>query len=235
MKLYLFVLICCMRNNCHFFCFRWFKCKTVEHSIMEKVQATILDRLRIPWVGGAVKVSPSVIVSLLVVPSLILLGSISLVASLITYLIILPTFLFTAQRHLMEISRAIIKANSHHAKKDLSKVVSARSSFYPSFLLCSLCWIEFFCQVYVVEHLEINMVESLIGHLLFGVSVGCLLMTRAKCCEGFEPPSASEEDVLDSGVVWRLCDDCRLQVPAQATHCKTCNTCYLLRDHHCLW
>lgn len=214
---------------------RFFKCQSLDPGNLLSVKMTVLDRLRIPWFGGAVRVSPAVCMSFVSVPSIILLGSISLVASLVTYGIVLPVFLFSATRKIMDSNRAIIKANLLQYKKGLSKTMSLRSLFYPSFLISSLCWILFFSQTSLFPHKEISLLEGFVAHALGGLSVWLLVMTHVRSSQGFEPPTASEEDFIESGVVWRLCGECRKQVPAQASHCRTCDTCYLLRDHHCLW
>ncbi|KAF2355707.1 Palmitoyltransferase DHHC domain [Trinorchestia longiramus] len=209
---------------------RCIRCSPIESSLMDRLHSTVLDRLRIPWKGGAVKVPMSVVFSIIIVPCFIVLAAMSWVATLVSYCLLLPCVVYTAHRRIRD-SR-VATAEDQDALWTSAK---RRSAFHPSFLLSSLFWCYFFFMTHVINHLEINALESLTLHCLCAASLFCLFVTRDSSAPGFEPPPASEVDVIESGRAWRVCDECTKQVPAYASHCRTCNSCFLHRDHHCLW
>ena len=67
-------------------------------------------------------------------------------------------------------------------------------------------------------------------------STTCLLLVKATASQGFDLPYniAGGDEVIESGA-WRICSECQRQVPRQTSHCRKCRTCFMLRDHHCLW
>ncbi|XP_047739487.1 palmitoyltransferase ZDHHC23 isoform X2 [Hyalella azteca] len=204
------------------------RCSPIESSLVERLHSTVADRLRVPWPSGAIKVPASVAFSVALMPCFMLLAAISLTATLITYCLLLPCVVYTVHRHIKDIAVS-------RDPQLLSKQTRHRSKFYISFLLSSLFWCYFFFMTQVMNHLEINAIESLVLHALCGTSLACLYITRDRSAPRLSPPAAAEVDVIESGNAWRLCDECVKQVPAFASHCRTCNACFLHRDHHCLW
>jgi hypothetical protein len=51
--------------------------------------------------------------------------------------------------------------------------------------------------------------------------------------EGSDADSDVESEEDASG--WRHCEPCGLPKPPRVSHCRTCGTCVLRFDHHCVW
>ncbi|PIK35607.1 putative palmitoyltransferase ZDHHC24 [Apostichopus japonicus] len=70
----------------------------------------------------------------------------------------------------------------------------------------------------------------LVGFYLWFNAVGNMIMVM-----GTEISSGKNilPSVLKTG--WRYCPVCMLNAPPRAHHCGDCNTCVLVRDHHCVF
>ncbi|PIK50694.1 putative palmitoyltransferase ZDHHC24 [Apostichopus japonicus] len=70
----------------------------------------------------------------------------------------------------------------------------------------------------------------LVGFYLWFNAVGNMIMVM-----GTETSSGKNilPSVLKTG--WRYCPVCMLNAPPRAHHCGDCNTCVLVRDHHCVF
>lgn len=170
------------------------RCQQLDRGLLHRFQATARDRLRVPWVGGAVRLPPAALHSLVTVPLLMVLAATSFVWTVVTYVVLLPTLVYGTHRH--------IKDSSKPSSKDPNPVFTIKSTsvrtflrgsaFYPSFLLSILCWIYVFFMTNTMCFLEINAWESLALHALCATSLTCLYLTWATCWEGFDLPSAAE-------------------------------------------
>ena len=174
----------CFSHNLYFF-FRFIKWETIDRSLWLQLQFTILDRLRIPWPGGALKIAPSVLFAFVLVPSLIYFGSISFAVSLITYFLILPTLLYVSIRSIKERNKAL--NSSFHLQTKAS-----RSPFYSAFFISSLLWLYFFFVFYIIDFMKINALESSILCALCGSSLSLLYICKRLSSMEFEPPSEHE-------------------------------------------
>ena len=48
-------------------------------------------------------------------------------------------------------------------------------------------------------------------------------------------PMPAKSDEKRINCEWRFCVICKMEQPLRAKHCKTCNRCVALHDHHCPW
>ncbi|XP_069997105.1 palmitoyltransferase ZDHHC23 isoform X2 [Penaeus vannamei] len=211
--------------------------RNVDTRRCEKIMETAVDRLRIPWWGGAKKVPPDVACGLVLVPFFILLGCISWTFIFITYLIILPTVMFSIHRFLRR--KVVHKDTSTYQSgdsKDIKKY--PRAKFYLTWLASSIVALLLIYYTQVIAYLKISLYENLAFMVFVWLSGTCLYLVRATACAGFDPPEKRGDDVYDDVIesgAWRICGECEQQVPRLASHCRTCGICYFMRDHHCVW
>lgn len=196
---------------------------------------TVSDRLRIPWPGGARKVPLDVAAAVCCVFFTILLGCFSWTLTIVTYSFILPSLMLVIHQ---SIKRKVVTDNSQIYKRDKStSKKNPRSRFYFSWLVVSLVSLLLIYYTQVIAELKINSRENFVFMVFVCVSCTCMYLVRATACAGFESKSkagSEESEIFESGA-WRICGECQQQVPRQASHCHTCHTCFLLRDHHCVW
>lgn len=212
---------------------RFFSRQSLEKHNLDRIMNTVSDRLRIPWPGGAKKVPLDVAAALCCVSFTIFLGSFSWTLTIVTYCAILPSILLVIHH---SIKRKVIDSPQlYKVDKPLRK--NPRSRFYFSWLVVSLVSLLLIYYTQVIAELKISSLENLVFMVLVCVSCTCMYLVRATICAGFESRSKAggeECEIFESGE-WRICGPCQQQVPRQASHCHTCDTCFLLRDHHCVW
>ncbi|PVU87233.1 hypothetical protein BB559_006149, partial [Furculomyces boomerangus] len=51
----------------------------------------------------------------------------------------------------------------------------------------------------------------------------------------FHPPSTKEIFINDTRIRLKYCTTCRIYRPPRASHCRQCDNCVELEDHHCAW
>jgi len=164
-----------------FFQFRCCKRERIEGSLWTKLKFTLLDRLRIPWIGGAIRVPPSSLLAAIIVPSFVYLGALSLISSIVNYIIVLPTLFYVIVRAIRENLRQN-HLSSYHSK----------SLFYPSYALSTICWLYFFLVFYIIDHIKINGLEGFVLCSLCGLAFGCLHICRKKASLNFQVDSEAE-------------------------------------------
>lgn len=195
---------------------------------------TVTDRLRVPWPGGAKKVPLAVVAAASCVLSVIFLGCFSWTLTIITYVVILPIIMFSTHRF---IRRKVVHDNTStyglNGSRDFKRY--PRSLFYFAWLTESVALLLLIYFTQVIPEVKISPYENLLFVFFTCVSCTCFYLVRATSCAGFEPLSEPDEGETIENGTWRICGECERQVPRQASHCRTCNTCYLLRDHHCIW
>ncbi|XP_063864939.1 palmitoyltransferase ZDHHC23-like isoform X1 [Scylla paramamosain] len=214
---------------------RVFTRQSLQQHNIDKIMDTVGDRLRIPWPGGAKKVPLDVAAALCCVFFTIFLGSFSWTLTIVTYSFILPSLMLVIHQ---SIKNTVVTQNAQIYKRDKSLLKkNPRSRFYFSWLIVSLISLLFIYYTQVIAELKINALENFAFMSLVCVSCTCMYLVRATTCPGFESKSkegSEESEIFESGA-WRICGECQQQVPRQASHCYKCDTCFLLRDHHCVW
>ncbi|XP_053627565.1 palmitoyltransferase ZDHHC23 isoform X2 [Cherax quadricarinatus] len=216
---------------------RLFTRKALEKRHVVKIMDTVSDRLRIPWCGGAKRVSLDVASAVLCVALTIFLGCFTWTITIITYIVALPAILFSIHRFIRK--KVAPDNTSTYGRKKMKDVLKySKSKFYFAWLTVTISFLLVIYYTQVILYLKISPYENFIFATFVCISGTSFYLVRATSCPGFETPNKTEdenyEEVIESGA-WKLCAECEMQVPRQASHCRTCDTCYLLRDHHCLW
>ena len=201
----------------------------MEPGNLDRIIATIIDRLRLPWPGGAKKIPAGNFIAIISVLFIILFGAISFLCTLISYLVFLPSLIYTVHRYL----RYKSKLDKQESLITLENTGNA-SKFYITWLISSVSLLIILYYTTVITTLKITAYENFIFLFCTLSSTTSLFLVKATACEGFEVQEKTDDDVIESGA-WRICSECQRQVPRQASHCRTCDTCFLQRDHHCLW
>nr|XP_045583324.1 palmitoyltransferase ZDHHC23-like isoform X1 [Procambarus clarkii] len=216
---------------------RLFTLKSLEKRNVEKITETVYDRLRIPWRGGAKKVPLDVAGALVCVLLTIFLGCFTWTVTIITYVVFLPAMLFSIHRFIRK-KVATDNTSTYGIRRLKDGKKYSRSRFYFAWLTASISFLLIIYYTQVIPYLKISPYENFAFVTFTCISCTSFYLVCATSCPGFETPNKARdeeyEEVIESGA-WRLCAECTKQVPRLASHCWTCDTCYLLRDHHCLW
>ncbi|XP_076046849.1 zinc finger DHHC-type palmitoyltransferase GABPI isoform X2 [Oratosquilla oratoria] len=220
---------CCNCEAIDETCDRVISLKKIDSEILKRIQETVLDRLRVPWPGGAKQVPGEWALSFCLVPMLLLFASISFTMAVITNTVLLPTLLFTIHR--------CIQSKRNPKNVNFSGMKKPRSQFYLSWLIVSCASLFIVYNTQVITWLEITPHENLAFLSFAIIACSSLFIVKRISCQGFERFAQSEdgdEDTIESGA-WRFCGQCQYMVPREASHCSSCSSCYIHRDHHCLW
>lgn len=238
---------------------RWLTCRSLPPGTLETIADTILDRFRIPWLKGAIKIN----------------------ISLLPPLILLPVFLHIAALHFL---LALVILTSlpvvvlwyyylTHRRK-------GRTLFFLSLGLFSLGYMYYVFLQEVVPRGHVGHTQVII--LTCGLILMLVAVSRAKRDPGYlasqksndKSPCQGSNDLLNrkvlgssnglhgaavSGITsghaknddakgcsrmlaegldkakedW--CTKCQLIRPPRAGHCRLCGMCVRRLDHHCVW
>ncbi|KAK7079905.1 hypothetical protein SK128_000358 [Halocaridina rubra] len=211
--------------------------KPVEGQTYQKMMMTLADRLRIPWRGGAKQVPLDVCCAFSLFPVILLLGCISWLMSFISYLLILPVVIFSIHRFFR---KARVLEEPFISGSDRAKHGGRypRTQFFLAWLMISVISLIFVYYTQVITYLKISPYENLLLMIFICIACTSLYIVKVTSYAGFEPRVLDDEgmygEAIESGA-WQICIECAKQVPRMASHCRTCDSCYLLRDHHCIW
>ncbi|XP_068211530.1 palmitoyltransferase ZDHHC23-B-like [Palaemon carinicauda] len=216
---------------------RLIKLNPVDERTTKKLWSTVSDRFRIPWPGGARRVPFDIFGAVLLVPCIMLLACISWAMAFISYIIIFPAVIFSIHR-LFRKKASLQSASLYGSSEGKHVKKHARTKFFLVWLLVSVFLLLVIYSTQVIPYLKISPYENLVLVIFMWISCTSMYLVHATSCAGFEPRSTADEqlygEIIESGA-WRICGECEKQVPRQASHCRTCDACYLMRDHHCLW
>ncbi|XP_053161867.1 palmitoyltransferase ZDHHC23 isoform X3 [Hemicordylus capensis] len=237
-------------------CERWLTCRSLPPGTLERIADTFVDRFRIPWLRGAVKID----------------------ISLLPPIILLPIFLHVAALHfflalIILISLPVLVLWYYY----LTHRKKGRTLFFLSLGLFSLGYMYYvFLQEVVprghVEHRQVILLTCGLILMLVALSrakrdPGYLLCQTSNdkvLCQGNNNNNASNGNGLGSssglcratvtsvavsnnnegysrmlkegpgGVAEDWCTKCQLVRPARAGHCRICGRCVKRLDHHCV-
>ncbi|CAH1998232.1 unnamed protein product [Acanthoscelides obtectus] len=164
--------------------------------------ATIQDRLRIPWSGGAKQIAFDAILPIFIIPAMLLLASMSLWWTIFTFT--------TVVIFLTLISRFFIK-NIPHTK------------FFFLWTITTLTVLYFIFEFIVIPFLEILLEENIaLSVLIFGFVISvCLMKKRTK--QLFMIVESSRND--KEGDRLKSCNICQIKVPSRDRHCLWLDCC----------
>ncbi|XP_064463469.1 palmitoyltransferase ZDHHC23-B-like [Ornithodoros turicata] len=198
-------------------CFdRLFTCRRVSRSTLSRVKLTSMDRLRIPWAGGAKRVDVDVIFAVILLPSVLLIACLGWTATLFSFLA-MPIGLYVIHWHSIKTKR--------------------RTKFFAAWTATSFVMLVGVFQLEVVPYLEILFSENLL--LMTAVAFTCICSSIVRSGPGIPAPPPT--DAMSQGITVEeiqeptKCGVCHVVRPARCSHCSICGHCVLRRDHHCVW
>lgn len=157
--------------------------------------ATIRDRLRIPWRGGAKQVAPDSILPVMLIPLTLIHSSLSFWRTIISFMALL-IFLFFFSCHL-----------THAVPK---------TKFFFAWTLTSLLVLYTIFEFIVIPFLQILVEENIFLSLLIIGFVTCLYLTRSR---NRELETVGIECGVNVGPRTHNCSICRVSVPDRDHHC----------------
>lgn len=171
-----------------------------------RVVATLQDRLRMPWRGGARKLNIDSVVPLILLPTLGYIAAQGVWVSVVVFST-LPIFLIYV----------------HY----ISMKLSSQTKFFYTWTLTSVILIVIVFEFPVVVTLDIRSEE----HQIFLVCTLLMLLCGAKTKQTAEHSHVKSGD--DGSTL--VCGVCRKRVQPRTFHCCICRTCIIKRDQHCAW
>uniref|UniRef100_A0A1B6HV96 Palmitoyltransferase n=1 Tax=Homalodisca liturata TaxID=320908 RepID=A0A1B6HV96_9HEMI len=187
---------------------RLLRCKGVSSRSVGRIVATMQDRMRMPWRGGARQLSLDSVVPVVLLPALGYVAAQGVWISVIVFTT-LPIFLTYVHYIIMR--------------------TSSQSKFFYVWTIMSVALIVTVFEVPVVVTLDIAPEEHKIFLLFSVVMVFCGVKTRLTAEQSHVKGDVkSDECDLE-------CTVCHKSVLPRTFHCCICHTCVVKRDHHCAW
>lgn len=207
------ILACCCNcielDNCFT---RLVTCKKVPMRLLVRLMATIQDRMRVPWRGGAKQISVDSILPIIILPILGYIAAQSVWLSIIIFMS-LPSCL-------VYIHYIFMKCHS-------------QTKFFCVWTLMSVFFIVMVFELPVVHMLDIREDE----HICFLILTIIMVMCGVKTKHNAEFSHVKNDFKLDklSEEPDAMCSVCRKRIPARTYHCRICHVCIIKRDQHCAW
>lgn len=190
---------------------------------MNVVVANIQDRFRIPWRGGARRISLDSAVSLLLFPATLYIGAQGF----------WPTILLFP-------SVALFLFSIHHTVRKYK----VATKFFYVWTLTSALLVFIIFQFLAVPMLDINSNESIIITVAMVATAVCFYFTKKNAIKShlkqdLEMNYFNETDeniVLLSEIEEDIqCANCKIVVPSRTYHCFVCKTCVIHQHIHSYW
>lgn len=175
--------------------------------------STIQDRIRIPWRGGAKKISIDTIIAIILVPLLLLLAAVDYLLGILVLIIFLPL--------LNILSNYVLKHNP-------------RTKFFSAWAAISAFIIAVIFEVKVIAFLEILPEENVCLALLFSVTLVLIYVVRSRAPKTDLKISLLEE-ANEADDDENLCMVCKKRIVDRMHHCGICQICVPEMDFHCHW
>lgn len=184
--------------------------------------ANIQDRFRIPWRGGARRISLDSAVSLVLFPAILYFAALGFWQTILLFPLV-ALFLFYI----------------HHTVR---KYRVATNFFYVWTLTSALLVFMIF-QFLAVPMLDINSNESIIITITMVATTACFYFTKKHATKShlkqdLEMTNVNETDeniVLLNEVEDIQCASCKRVVPPRTYHCFVCKTCVIQQHIHSYW
>lgn len=215
-------------DSCCDFCLR---CQPIPEKKLLEVIDTVEDRCRIPYCGGALKLSLEACLPVLILLSLLCIGSSGFYYTLICIPSYIPIILFLARLFSMR-GRTRIYVNTTYASTIILFIIfiTIVTAFRKILLweIMTLCTMAYFCLQ------SVRNVQKDPGYLKpdklqqphSSTTTPSLVESEVTWVDS--PPNSNNRTIVH-------CDQCQLKRPLRSGHCKTCVSCVIERDHHCVW
>lgn len=164
--------------------------------------ATLQDRIRIPWRGGAKQVSLDAILPIVIIPITLLLASISQWWTVFSFTTII----------------VFLSYISYHLRCSIPS-----TKFFFVWTCVSLCIQYVIFEFIVIPFLQILIEENIVLSILILGFVICLYMTKCRTislCEGIDiEVENGHADRVNASSRAHNCSVCRLTIPEYDHHC----------------
>lgn len=244
------LLACCC--NCQDFdlAFTSFiTCQRVNPQNRQNMLLTFQDRLRIPWRGGAKRISMEAVIPGIVFPLVIGLSALNEITS---YIMLGTTIIFLIYAH-------------HFVKRN-----HVKTKFFFMWLIWSMVY-QVMGLEFALPLLELLPEENFVLVVMACITVYLMWLTRRHSLSCQDLPSRSTEDdladiseataaeeeeeaaahtalLIDNDSPRKslhnrgshqhqtnMCNNCRKYVSARTIHCHVCNACIMMHSHHSYW
>lgn len=174
----------------------------------------MLDRIRVPWRGGAKQVTLDAILPIILLPVFGYIAAQGVAMSIVIFTS-LPSFLLFMHYCFM---------------KNFSQ-----TKFFAVWSLTSLILIVGVFELIAVEMLEIRHDENIIFILLTISVCFCVCKTRSTADMSHFRSEMKLVNEFQGKEYDLTCSICRKSVPPRTFHCRVCHVCVVKRDLHCAW
>lgn len=189
-------------------------CRSEGHLSCDRVLLSMMDRLRFPWLGGAIQISCDILLPVVFLPCLLAFAALGFSCTVIAFLS-LPLLAFQLKQ-----------GNFRLTQSSRFCVAWTYSSFALNFLIYELL---------VVPFLEISPLENWVVILTFWASLALLLKVQTSR-DSLNIPGDVESvgsNLCISKTV--TCNVCENYILPRMAHCAICQKCVPGRELHCLW
>ncbi|KAH8246620.1 hypothetical protein KR038_005810 [Drosophila bunnanda] len=230
-------------------------CRSIDRRNIDGMLIAFQDRLRLPWRGGAKRISPAAVAPAFIVPLMLGLATLNSKTAVVLMLTLVGFTVWGMQ---------------------LAKRTATRTNFFLSWVVFSVIYMTIIFE-FQVPLLELAPEENYALMFFSCAALYCLYSTKAlsslnlvsaqygttpkdelpgiaEASSGEEQAEAQitlqmesvldDDEVVDADSSERaglmhgqpnICESCRKVTPRRAYHCPICGTCVKRRDHHSYW
>jgi len=198
------------------------KCPPSRDIEINVIVANIQDRFRIPWRGGARRISLDSAVPLLIFPATLYFAAQGFWATILLFPLV-ALFLYSIHRTVRKYRVA--------------------TKFFYVWTLTSALLVFMIFQFIVVPMLDINSNENIIITVTMLATAACFYFTKkheikSHLKQDLEMTNLNETDeniILINEAEGTQCNTCKRVVPPRTYHCFVCKTCVIQQHIHSYW
>lgn len=176
--------------------------------------ATVQDRIRLPWRGGATQIAIDSVLPIVILPLLGYLAAQGVWMSVILFTS-LPSFLIYIHYMFM--------------------CYNSPTKFFCIWTLTSVFLIFMIFEIPVVNLLDIRTDENITFLIITVVMIVCGFKTKGNAEYSHLKTDTKSEEVASCDESLSVCSVCRKRVMPRTFHCHICHICVIKRDLHCAW